>query len=604
MSGRSPETVLSGLDRLASTGLLDGPRLRYPLVRQDLAATSAGLRATAARSLARSGASPETVATQLAEAPVTARTVAWLLRTADLLSVRPTPEIRVLLERALAWLPPGHSAREPLRAALAEACLYSGQLVRARRLASTGTGVRIRVVLAEAALAEFDTEAALSALGPGPHTGRLAAVAAYAHLLAGDLAGSVAAVEAATPAVAEDPFVAVALLALRAVGLYLARDLAGALELLDQAAVLQESEVADPSLWLITRVLRGTVQDLQHSAESVRTLAECRPVAETLGAGWLAWHRTAFALALSNRGRWDDALAEVEEALAEPGDQHGMARPLHATAAFLALHRGDLALAREHLKRAEHAVCRGLAVFYDQNPLTAQAMLHDLAGETELALGLVRRLADGIGPHHAHAVTAVGPRLVRIAVTGGDLPLARRLLATVTEWPGDDSPGQRGAVLYCRGLVEADPELLLAAAEAYTEGGVPIAAARAAEDAAVLLAARGEADTARGPYRDALARYTDLNATGDLDRAAAALRAHGVRRGATGSRNRPKHGWASLTDAEHRVAELLAEGRSNREIAERLFVSVRTVHTHVSRVLAKLGCATRVEVAVGFRTRG
>jgi DNA-binding CsgD family transcriptional regulator len=52
-----------------------------------------------------------------------------------------------------------------------------------------------------------------------------------------------------------------------------------------------------------------------------------------------------------------------------------------------------------------------------------------------------------------------------------------------------------------------------------------------------------------------------------------------------------------LSRREHEVLGLIAEGRTNREIAERLFISERTVHVHVSRVLAKLGVSGRVEAA-------
>ena len=51
------------------------------------------------------------------------------------------------------------------------------------------------------------------------------------------------------------------------------------------------------------------------------------------------------------------------------------------------------------------------------------------------------------------------------------------------------------------------------------------------------------------------------------------------------------------------MAELVAEGLSNPEIADRLFVSRHTVHTHVSHILAKLGFGSRVELAAAAARR-
>jgi DNA-binding NarL/FixJ family response regulator len=53
-----------------------------------------------------------------------------------------------------------------------------------------------------------------------------------------------------------------------------------------------------------------------------------------------------------------------------------------------------------------------------------------------------------------------------------------------------------------------------------------------------------------------------------------------------------------LTPRERQVAELVAAGLTNRRIAERIVVAERTVDTHVQRILAKLSCASRVQVAV------
>jgi DNA-binding CsgD family transcriptional regulator len=65
----------------------------------------------------------------------------------------------------------------------------------------------------------------------------------------------------------------------------------------------------------------------------------------------------------------------------------------------------------------------------------------------------------------------------------------------------------------------------------------------------------------------------------------------------SGRQRRPSFGWESLTEAELRVVNLAAEGLTNREIAERLFVSRRTVATHLEHVFQKLGFSTRARLA-------
>jgi DNA-binding CsgD family transcriptional regulator len=64
-----------------------------------------------------------------------------------------------------------------------------------------------------------------------------------------------------------------------------------------------------------------------------------------------------------------------------------------------------------------------------------------------------------------------------------------------------------------------------------------------------------------------------------------------------GERKRPSTGWASLTPAELNVVRLVSEGLPNKDIAERLFVSPRTVQAHLSHVYAKLGVTSRVQLA-------
>ena len=64
-----------------------------------------------------------------------------------------------------------------------------------------------------------------------------------------------------------------------------------------------------------------------------------------------------------------------------------------------------------------------------------------------------------------------------------------------------------------------------------------------------------------------------------------------------GQRKRPTSGWASLTPTERDVVRLVSEGLANNDIATRLFVSPRTVQTHLTHVYAKLGFSSRVQLA-------
>ncbi|MGN6169081.1 MAG: LuxR C-terminal-related transcriptional regulator, partial [Solirubrobacteraceae bacterium] len=69
-------------------------------------------------------------------------------------------------------------------------------------------------------------------------------------------------------------------------------------------------------------------------------------------------------------------------------------------------------------------------------------------------------------------------------------------------------------------------------------------------------------------------------------------------RRARGERKRPGRGWESLTPTEVRVVEFVAEGLTNPQIGERMFISRGTVKVHLSHIFAKLGIATRSELAV------
>ena len=76
-----------------------------------------------------------------------------------------------------------------------------------------------------------------------------------------------------------------------------------------------------------------------------------------------------------------------------------------------------------------------------------------------------------------------------------------------------------------------------------------------------------------------------------------------ARRG-RGERQRPQIGWASLTPVERDVVRLVAEGHTNAEIGQRLFISVNTVKKYLSRVYAKVDVDGRTDLAAQVARRG
>ena len=67
-----------------------------------------------------------------------------------------------------------------------------------------------------------------------------------------------------------------------------------------------------------------------------------------------------------------------------------------------------------------------------------------------------------------------------------------------------------------------------------------------------------------------------------------------------GVRSRPVSGVGSLTPSERRVAALAAAGRRNKDVAQELYVTVKTVETHLARVFTKLGITSRAELQVAL----
>ena len=219
--------------------------------------------------------------------------------------------------------------------------------------------------------------------------------------------------------------------------------------------------------------------------------------------------------------------------------------------------------------------------------------------DTDAAIAMLTQCLDNcLASGQVVDLPVFGPDLVRLAVAAGsgdrvaDVCRLSDELATA-----NPVPSIVGAALRCRALAADDATALVAAADAYARGPRVLDTALVREEAGRALLRRDEVDAGRSQLTQAVDLYERLGAVRGAMRAEAALRDTGLRRGRRGTRNRPQHGWASLTPTEQTIAGLAAEGLSNPQIAERLFVSHRTVQTHLSHIFGKLDISSRVHLA-------
>jgi DNA-binding CsgD family transcriptional regulator len=185
----------------------------------------------------------------------------------------------------------------------------------------------------------------------------------------------------------------------------------------------------------------------------------------------------------------------------------------------------------------------------------------------------------------AEARQAVGETEAARAIAAEGVELARALGVARTL-----GLSLRGAALV--GVGDDAEALLLEAAEVFESGGVANELARTLTDIGERREAGGRFDDARETLQRALELAEDCGATVTAQRARNAL----VRAGAR-PRRRTVSGFASLTPSERRVAELAAGGASNKEIAEQLFLTLKTVENHLTNAYRKLGIRSRTQLA-------
>ncbi|MEV6134823.1 AAA family ATPase [Nocardia sp. NPDC051990] len=300
-------------------------------------------------------------------------------------------------------------------------------------------------------------------------------------------------------------------------------------------------------------------------------------------------------------GRWDDAVAECGANTAAP-DVLGYSTVARSLAALIGIHRGTFLPDVDSIPIPDDLVgATGHAHLHQW----AKALTHEAHGHPDLALKLLVDTYERMADHSAAATLYyIFPDIARLAAELGDTDAARSVAAGADELVARQPTASRsGTALLCRGLAERDSHRLLAAAEAFQRSGRLLYEAQAHENAAVLLAAAGRDIDARCSLDTAIGIYSRLGASWDTARTVARVRPYDIRRGVRGRRNRPKSGWAALTDTERKVAALVADGCSNSSIAAQMFVSHRTVQSHVSNILAKLDLRSRREVAASMPDR-
>jgi len=188
--------------------------------------------------------------------------------------------------------------------------------------------------------------------------------------------------------------------------------------------------------------------------------------------------------------------------------------------------------------------------------------------------------------------------LARIAMAAGDVELATSAVATARKRlrlnPAVASIA--GTAAHAEGLVTGDADHLAVAIKCFRKGPRPLALASALEDAGKVLAGRGDREEGIAMLGQALELYHCAGASWDAARVRQRLRALGVRRrfaGIVPSRS----GWPGLTECELEVVRQVARGLTNRQVAERLFLSQHTVSNHLRHAFAKLDLTSRVELA-------
>jgi DNA-binding CsgD family transcriptional regulator len=295
--------------------------------------------------------------------------------------------------------------------------------------------------------------------------------------------------------------------------------------------------------------------------------------------------RTHYGGILIALGRWEEAERELIAAIRtfESG--------YWASQLFALLRLADLRVRQGRFEEAER-----LLEGFDWHASAKRSLARIALARGDLALaGDLGRLCLESTPPSDPDCAAVLALLVEVQVACGDLAAADETLDRLAILAADRKDDRTravanlagGTVRAARGDEQARADFQ-AALELFSGLGLALEAAQARVGLARALGSHAPA-AAVVEARYALEIFERLGAIRDADAAAGLLREFGA-----SARTFPK-GYGTLTRRETEVLSLLAEGCSNAEIAQRLYISRRTAEHHVASILAKLGLRNRAE---------
>jgi DNA-binding CsgD family transcriptional regulator len=361
--------------------------------------------------------------------------------------------------------------------------------------------------------------------------------------------------------------------------------------------LLAEEVPADAFVLACIVLARADVDQIQTFYDAA--LAEAHRRGSVLAFASAKLHRAQMFLF---RGDLADAEVDVGEAL-QACESWGAPSRFWSLWGPLPL-QSDILVAQGKLSEAAAALARAgwgetlpgsaQAYFFLDSRARLRASGGDIRGALDDSLEAGRRFEEVGGRSPAFVAWRSQAALALLGL--GDSDEARRLAGEELElaraW---GAPRAVGAALRAAGLIEGGEQGLLMleeAVEVLADSPAKLEHAKARTEFGAALRRANRRSQARDHLRRAVELATICGALPLASRAESELLATGAR-----PRRIALSGVDSLTPSERRVADLAAEGPTNREIAQALFVTPKTVEVHLSRVYRKLGISSRSQLA-------